>query len=46
MFFSEEEVLEYIGKVLSFYRDNGEAGERFFKTLERIGFDKAVEMIG
>lgn len=46
LFFSEEEVLEYIGKVLSFYRDNGEAGERFFKTLARIGFDKAVEMIG
>jgi dissimilatory sulfite reductase (desulfoviridin) alpha/beta subunit len=46
LFFSEEEVLEYIGKVLSFYRDNGESGERFFKTLARIGFDKAVEMIG
>ena len=43
---SEDEVLSFIDRTLSFYRDNGQAGERFFKTLERIGFDAALEMIG
>ena len=43
---SEDEVLAFIDRTLSFYRDNGQAGERFFKTLERIGFDAALKMIG
>ena len=43
---SEDEVLEFIDRTLSFYRDNGQAGERFFKTLGRIGFDVALNMIG
>ena len=43
---SEDEVLSFIERTLSFYRDNGQAGERFFKTLERIGFDAALKMIG
>ena len=43
---SENEVLSFIERTLSFYRDNGQAGERFFKTLERIGFDAALKMIG
>ena len=43
---SEDEVLSFIDRTLSFYRDNGQAGERFFKTLERIGFDAALKMIG
>lgn len=42
----EESVLAFIERVLTFYRDNGEAGERFFKTLDRIGFDAALKMIG
>lgn len=43
---SEEEVLGFVERVLCFYRDNGAAGERFFKTLARIGFERAIEMIG
>ena len=43
---SEEEVLSFIDRTLSFYRDNGQPGERFFKTLERIGIDAALKMIG
>ena len=43
---SEDAVLGFIGRALAFYRDNGQAGERFFKTLERIGFDAALKMIG
>ena len=42
---SEEAVLDFIERTLAFYRDNGQAGERFFKTLERIGFDTALRMI-
>ena len=42
---SEDEVLSFIDRTLSFYRDNGQPGERFFKTLERIGFDAALKMI-
>ena len=42
---SEDEVLAFIDRTLSFYRDNGQPGERFFKTLERIGFAAAIKMI-
>jgi len=37
MFATEDEVLEYVEKVLVFYRDNGQPGERFFKTFTRFG---------
>ena len=43
---SEDEVLSFIDRTLCFYRDNGQPGERFFKTLGRIGFDVALNMIG
>ena len=43
---SEDAVLGFIDRTLAFYRDNGQAGERFFKTLERIGFHTALKMIG
>ena len=43
---SENEVLDFIERTLSFYCDNGQVGERFFKTLERIGFDAALKVIG
>jgi len=33
---TEDEVLAYVEKVLCFYRDNGQPGERFFKTLARL----------
>lgn len=41
----EESVLVFIEKVLDFYRANGQPGERFFKTLERIGFEQALARI-
>ena len=43
---SEDDVLAFIDRTLSFYRDNGQPGERFFKTLERIGLETALKMIG
>ena len=42
----EESVLAFIEKVLDFYRANGQPGERFCKTLERIGFEQALALIG
>ena len=42
----DESVLAFIERTLAFYRDNGETGERFYKTLARIGFEKSLEMIG
>jgi len=41
----EQSALDFIERALCFYRDNGQPGERFFKTLDRIGFEKALEMI-
>ena len=35
VFATEDEVLDFIDKVLSFYRDKGNPGERFFKTVAR-----------
>jgi dissimilatory sulfite reductase (desulfoviridin) alpha/beta subunit len=46
IFEDEEQTLAFIERVLEFYRDNGQPGERFFKTLERIGFDTAIGIIG
>lgn len=42
VFGSEEETLAYVEKVLTFYRDNGQPGERFFKTLARLGGPGAI----
>ena len=42
----ETSVLIFIEKVLNFYRANGQPGERFFKTLDRIGFEQALALIG
>lgn len=42
----EESVLSFIERTLKFYRDNGQPGERFFKTLDRIGFEESLKMIG
>lgn len=35
VFATEDEVLDFIDKVLTFYRDKGNPGERFFKTVAR-----------
>ena len=42
----EESVLAFIEKILDFYRANGRPGERFCKTLERIGFEQSLALIG
>ena len=35
-----DEVLAYVEKVLTFFRDNGQKGERFYKMLARLGISK------
>lgn len=38
IFESEEEILSAIEKTILFYKENGNSGERFADTIERIGF--------
>lgn len=42
---SDEEVLDLIEKIILFYRDEGVVGERFSKTIERLGFDYVQDKI-
>ena len=39
LFTSADEVLDFIEKCLLFFRENGEAGERFADTVNRLGFE-------
>ena len=34
---TEDAVLLHLEKILTFYRDNGQPGERYFKTIARLG---------
>lgn len=38
IFTSEEEVLDFVEKVILFYREEGVSGERFADMVERLGF--------
>lgn len=47
IFTSREETLDVIEKVILFFRDHGNKGERFAETIERIGFENVEkELIG
>lgn len=39
LFTTEDEVLEVIEKAICLFRDEGEKGERFADTIQRLGFD-------
>ena len=43
LFATEEEVLDMIEKIIHYFKDNGNAGERFADTINRIGFEKVNE---
>lgn len=45
IFESEQEVLDTIEKTVNFYKDNGNAGERFADTIARIGFENVEKLI-
>ena len=39
IFTSEEEVLDLTEKAILFFRDEGQSGERFADTIQRLGFE-------
>jgi dissimilatory sulfite reductase (desulfoviridin) alpha/beta subunit len=45
VFDSAQAVLETVEKCILFFRDKGEAGERFGDTIARVGFDTAQKLI-
>ena len=45
IFTSEQEVLDVVEKAILLFRSEGISGERFADTINRIGFEKAQEMI-
>ena len=45
LFTTEREVLDTIEKAILLFRSEGVSGERFADTINRIGFDRAEEML-
>ncbi len=45
IFENEKDILDAVEKTILFYRENGEAGERFADTIARVGFDVAEKEI-
>ena len=45
IFTDKQELLEVVEKAILLFRSEGKSGERFADTIQRIGFDKAQEMI-
>jgi len=43
IFTDAEELMSTIEKTILWFRDNGEAGERFRDTIDRVGFEKVEE---
>ena len=43
--YTEDEVMKLIEKCLLLYREQGITGERFGRTLDRIGADKFIEQL-
>lgn len=45
IFTDKKEALSVIEKAILFYRENGKTGERFAKTIERIGFENVESQL-
>lgn len=45
LFTDADEVLDFIEKCLLFFRENGEQGERFADTINRIGFENTQKQL-
>ena len=45
IFTSEDEVMNLIESAILFFRDKGQAGERFADTIARIGFEETEKML-
>ena len=45
IFTSKDEALDVIERAILFFRDNGQKGERFAETIERIGFENVEKAL-
>lgn len=45
IFTSEDEVMKLVESALLFFKDKGQAGERFADTISRIGFEETEKML-
>ena len=45
LFTSEEEVIDLVERAILFFRDEGNPGERFADTIDRLGFDYVQEKL-
>ncbi|MBD5094355.1 MAG: nitrite reductase [Subdoligranulum sp.] len=45
LFTDKQEVLDVVEKAILLFRDQGLSGERFADTIERIGFEKAQDLL-
>ena len=45
IFTDKAELLNFVDKVILFYRSEGKSGERLADTVERIGFENAQKML-
>lgn len=45
LFTSEEEVIDLVERAILFFRDEGNSGERFADTIDRLGFDYVQEKL-
>lgn len=43
--FSEDEVIDLVEKIILFYKENGQSGERLYKTIERLGFENVEKQL-
>ena len=44
-FTDKNEVLDVVEKAILLFRDQGKSGERFADTIQRIGFERAQELL-
>ena len=44
-FYTEDEVMDMVEKIMMFYKDNGEKGERLFQVIDRLGFENVEKTL-
>lgn len=44
-FYTEDEVMDMVEKIMMFYKDNGEKGERLFQVIDRLGFENVEKAL-
>ena len=44
-FYTDDEVMDMVEKIMMFYKDNGEKGERLFQVIDRLGFENVEKTL-